>query len=159
MPCLKSSWRAVTSRPPVGCWARIYKSFCRPSRWDRGEEITNNWRGCKYVFFFIFLFKHFLVFSLRFGVIGSCATAPSGIHRRLHETTTSGTPHLLYLTARRDGWPAVCYIMTMFSVYSNFRPPGTPWSRLATLINLLSRFDTRQVEISNKSPEGKMRFI
>ena len=33
-------------------------------------------------------------------------------------------------------------------------PPGTPWTRLATLINLLSRFDTRQVEISNKQLEG-----
>ncbi|KAI9553174.1 hypothetical protein GHT06_021068 [Daphnia sinensis] len=33
-------------------------------------------------------------------------------------------------------------------------PAGTPWTRLATLINLLSRFDTHQVEISNKPLEG-----
>lgn len=33
-------------------------------------------------------------------------------------------------------------------------PAGTPWTRLATLINLLSRFDTHQVEISNKALEG-----
>lgn len=36
----------------------------------------------------------------------------------------------------------------------SFRPPGTPWTRLATLINLLSRFDTRQVEISNNQLAG-----
>ncbi|XP_057381514.1 telomerase-binding protein EST1A-like isoform X2 [Daphnia carinata] len=33
-------------------------------------------------------------------------------------------------------------------------PAGTPWTRLATLINLLNRFDTRQVEISNQLLEG-----
>ena len=38
-------------------------------------------------------------------------------------------------------------------------PPGTPWTRLATLINLLSRFDTRQVEISNKQLEGNCHVL
>jgi len=33
-------------------------------------------------------------------------------------------------------------------------PPGTPWVRLATLINLLSKLDTRQIELSTQPLEG-----
>lgn len=38
------------------------------------------------------------------------------------------------------------------------RPPGTPWMRLAVLFNLLSRLDTRQVEITTEPKEGLSRY-
>jgi hypothetical protein len=47
----------------------------------------------------------------------------------------------------------ILFVLHSLNIFS-FRPPGTPWTRLATLINLLSRFDTRQVEISNNQLAG-----
>ena len=178
MPCLKSSWRAVTSRPPVGCWARIYKSFCRPSRWDRGEEITNNWRGCKYVFFSS---SYLNIFSYSpKGLVWLAPVPPrrlestthfQGISRRVRSIFLFFIFFVKYVQKSKlpiKSWMKVfcCWHVSMIIILPIIiiicciiRPAGTPWTRLAVLFNLLSRLKTRVVEVTTQPQEGILKIL
>lgn len=89
-----------------------------------------------------------IYFVFRYGATGSCATASFGIRRQTHATITSGKCLFIKLFLEQQMFNKKNHLSSLHS------PSGTPWTRLATLINLLSKFDTRAVDISTRPMEG-----